>query len=62
MTYTTQKDLRADFWAQHPQFKTRPGGHNRQSADARCAFSAWIDSLHRDGQISDALANRATLG
>ena len=62
MTYTTQKALRADFWAQHPSLTKRPGGHNKQHVDARCAFNGWLDSLHRSGQISDALANRATLG
>jgi hypothetical protein len=29
--------------------------------DTRCAFVDFLDALHRDGQISDALADRAKL-
>jgi len=29
--------------------------------DTRCAFSDFVDYLARDGQISDALAQRVTL-
>ena len=64
-TYTTQRGprgLRAEFWRQHHYYPRRPGGHNRQTADTRMAFVDWIDSLQRDGQISEALAQRAALG
>jgi len=30
--------------------------------DTRCAFVDYIDMLHRNGQISDALAQNITLG
>ena len=29
--------------------------------DTRCAFVDFVDHLHRSGQISEALAQRATL-
>jgi len=29
--------------------------------ETRCAFVDFLDALHRDGQVTDALANRATL-
>ena len=29
--------------------------------DTRCAFNDWLDALQKDGQISEALADRATL-
>lgn len=32
------------------------------TADTRCAFVDYIDMLHRNGQISDALAQNITLG
>jgi hypothetical protein len=65
---TTQKELRAAFWrayshhegqARKARILTAP--QNRHSADTRAAFVEYVDWLHRDGQISDALAARATL-
>lgn len=70
MTYaiTTQKDLRASFWGAFPHFDEqaraagiRSKGQNAQCATVRCTFVDYVDSLHRDGVISDALASRATL-
>jgi hypothetical protein len=68
---TTQKQIRAAFWAAHPtanrkRYPTRDWTREDKTArdyctDTRCAFVDFLDSLHRDGQISDALANRATL-
>lgn len=60
----TVNAIRVSFWEAHPQYlieyrKTKR--HNEYSCDVRCAFGEHVDNLHRDGQISDALANRATL-
>jgi len=66
MTYTNQKQIRAAFWEQHPEADRRKitdhaGTGKMHTTDTRCAFVDFLDSLHRAGQISDALANRATL-
>lgn len=67
-TMTTQAQIRAAFWAAHPDheayalmwgIKTAP--QNRHNATTRTAWVEFVDYLHRSGQISDALANRATL-
>ena len=67
-TMTTQAQIRAAFWQQHPEHeayalmwgtKTKP--QNRHNATTRAAFVDFVDSLNRSGEISDALANRATL-
>jgi hypothetical protein len=65
---TTQKQIRAAFWQSHPehedharrwQIKTAP--QNRHNADTRTAFADFVDQLHREGQITEKLAFRATL-
>jgi hypothetical protein len=65
---TNQKQIRAVFWAAHPDLeaaararRTRSKPQNYQNATTRCAFVDFVDALSRSGQISDALANRATL-
>lgn len=65
-TYTTQKQIRAAFWQAHPHADRRKitnyaGTGKMHTTDTRCAFVDFLDQLHRAGQISDALANRATL-
>lgn len=61
-TYTTQKQIRAAFWEQHPQFKRRSGWtQNDYPTDTRLTFIDFVDCLEKDGQISEALANRTTL-
>lgn len=60
--YTTQQQLRAAFWEHHPQFTRKPGKtQNDYPADVRMTWVDWIESLARDGQISEGLAQRATL-
>ena len=65
---TTQKQIRAAFWLCHPSLeshalkwgiKTAP--HNRHNAETRTAFADFVDTLHRSGEISEALAFRVTL-
>lgn len=65
---TSQKQLRALFWETFPEFekiarknKTLSKGQNSQICDCRCAFVDWVDSLGRDGQISQRLLDNATL-
>lgn len=66
-TYTTQAQIRAAFWNTHPQFHKRPAApgyrwpQNTYNTDTRCAFVDFVDSLARNGEISAALADRATL-
>ena len=65
---TTQKALRAAFWDAYPSFdhQARMAGIRSKSQNHHCATvrSEWVefvDAMARDGQISDALAQRATL-
>jgi hypothetical protein len=67
-TYTTQAQVRAAFWEEHSSFDhqvraagIRSKGQNAQCATVRCTFVDWINSLSKDGQISEALAQRVTL-
>ena len=64
----TQKQIRAAFWQAHPELdqqacrrRTRSKGQNAQNATTRCTFVDFVDSLSRSGEISAALAHRATL-
>lgn len=69
--YTTQKQIRAAFFEAFPHLPRRRYRYswrrNDKTAelvfpiDTRCAFVDFVDALHRTGQISDALAARATL-
>ena len=66
MTYTTQKQIRAAFWEAYPDLPRRKitnyaGTGKMHQTDTRCAFCDFVDALNKDGQISDKLANRATL-
>ena len=65
---TTQRELRRRFWADHPDFAFQAReagiiskGQNEQCATVRCTFVDWLDGLARDGEVSEALAHRATL-
>lgn len=58
---TTQKQIRAMFWAEFPELERRRGSQNNQPTNTRVVFVGFIDALRRDGQISEALASRATL-
>jgi hypothetical protein len=68
---TTQKAIRAAFWAAHPSLPRRRHRYGWSASDktaelvhhvdSRTAFANYIDALARDGVISSALAQRATL-
>jgi len=67
-TMTTQAEVRAAFWNDHPSEYlsarargTLTAGQNAQLTDTRCAFVDYVDALQRDGQISEKLAARVTL-
>lgn len=66
-TYTTQKEVRAAFWEAHPTASKEriPSfeGHGVRCyvCDTRCAFVDFVDSLARNGNISESLADRVTL-
>lgn len=65
---TTQKQIRASFWQSFPHLaeQAREAGilskrQNHHCATVRCSFVDFVDSLQRSGEISESLANRATL-
>jgi hypothetical protein len=68
---TSQAQIRAAFWQAHPgadrtRYPARDWTREDKTqrdycTDTRCAFVDFVDYLARDGQISAALANRATL-
>ena len=57
---TTQAELRCEFWRQHPNLD-RKKVKGDYKTDTRVAFCDFIEHMVRSGQISDALAQRATL-
>lgn len=65
-TITNQQDLRKAFWADHPQLDRKKipnysGNGTMYKTDTRCAWCDWLDSLSKDGIISQELAQRALL-
>ena len=68
---TNQKQIRAAFWEAFPDLPRRryrysPNRSDKTAdlvypIDTRCAFVDFLDQLQRDGIISEALADRATL-
>jgi hypothetical protein len=63
---TNQKQIRAAFWAVHPawmkiKIRDHSGTGRMYTTDARSAFVDFVDYLQSSGQISESLANRATL-
>lgn len=64
--YTTQAQIRKSFWQTFPEADRKKitdysGKGKMYKTDTRVLFADYLDSLHRDGQISNALAQRATL-
>ena len=68
---TNQKQIRAAFWEAFPDLPRRryrysPNRSDKTAElvypiDTRCAFVDFLDQLQRNGIISEALADRATL-
>ena len=72
----TQAQVRESFWDSFPEFQQgfkripwtqngrrlyRRKTQNDYPADVRMTFVDYVDSLARDGQISEQLASRVTL-
>jgi hypothetical protein len=60
---TTQKELRKAFWEQSPCRLDYKASYrqNDYSATVRCDWRDFVEAMQRNGQISEALAFRATL-
>ena len=64
--FTTQAQVREAFWAGvglrlgNCRY-TKSKRQNEYPTDVRVAFVDYVDSLARDGQISEKLAQRVTL-
>lgn len=58
----TQAEIRAAFWQGMPQVwsKYRNKRQNEWPCDLRMEFCDFVEMLHRDGHISESLANRVT--
>ncbi len=57
---TNQKQIRAAFWTEHPDL-SRKKYKGDYVTDTRVAFCDFVEYLYRNGEISEALYNRATL-
>jgi hypothetical protein len=60
----TLSALRAQFWQDHPEYAHQWKPRKRQNdypTDTRCAWVDYVDAMARCGEISEALASRATL-
>lgn len=63
---TTQKELRKLFWQEHeglPRKKITDyaGTGKMYPTDTRVAWCDWLDAMQKNNQISQELAERATL-
>ena len=66
--YNNQTEVRKAFWETFPDLeekarrnRTLSKGQNAQTADCRMTFCDWVESLSRNVQISDKLAQKVTL-
>jgi ABC-type uncharacterized transport system YnjBCD substrate-binding protein len=64
----TIKQVRENFWEYlkevAPELAKQRRTKKRQNdycADIRMTFADWVDNIHRDGQITDSMAQRVTL-
>jgi hypothetical protein len=63
---TSQKQLRSEFWETFPELPRRritdySGTGKMHCTDTRCAFVDWLDALSKGGDVSQELAERATI-
>lgn len=63
---TNQRQLRREFWKTFPTLPRRlipdySGKGKMYRTDTRCAWVDWLDALSKGGDISQELAQRATL-
>ena len=64
---TTQKALRKEFWATFPDLPRKKitdysGKGKMYCTDVRVTFCDWLDALSKNGDVSQELVERATLG
>ena len=60
----TIQGIRESFWLSHHQYSNQFRAKKRQNdynVDIRMAFCDWVDYLCKNNQITEKLANRATL-
>lgn len=60
----TTRELRAAFWRQLPpplRSQRKPGGQNNQNTTIRTMWCDYVEYKHRNGEISDRVAQGATL-
>jgi len=60
----TQAQVRDSFWNSYPEFQQEKRSRKRQNdyrADIRMAWVDYIDSLRKDGLITEKLAAFVTL-
>lgn len=64
--FTTEKQVRKEFWNQHPVLKAKyykkGQPQNDYNATVRTIFVDWIDSMNKAGQIPTDTADEVTLG
>ena len=62
---TTQREIRDAFWltffVEGKPRRFYGKTQNELPTDLRCAFVDFVDQLHRNGVITEALASRVTL-
>ena len=58
---TNRRDLRRAFWEAFPNLDRKRWRDGTYKTNTRMAWCDYIDSLCRDGTISEALAQRAPL-
>jgi hypothetical protein len=63
---TNQRELRRQFWEEHPHLQRKKipnysGNGTMYVTDTRCTWCDWVDAMSCNGQISQELAQRATL-
>jgi CRISPR/Cas system-associated protein Cas10 (large subunit of type III CRISPR-Cas system) len=61
---TTQRELRKQFWLEHPNASRNRYGtqyHKDYATDTRCAWCDFIDAQQKCGRISETLAAMASL-
>ncbi len=61
---TTQRELRKAFWQAHPRASRKKICHHDDhdyTTDTKIRWFEWLDGMECAGEVSEALAKRATL-
>jgi hypothetical protein len=59
---TTQQALRASFWQSHPELTRQTNKEqNKHPANTHAAWCDYVKNMHRIGEISETLAQKAIL-